>query len=847
MDAIDPSITDLGIFDVPASPCQTKDGHDRDEMPNVFRLNEYVTEHSQPHEENSTAAAALNMIQYGFENEIASQNIHPHQHSPLHPQYHHDHIASALTSLEQPPFAPSLATAPLSAATAALTVAGVVGRGDRSGIQQPRPTSGRNIVTVVPYNPNEKPKRLGRPRKHQVMTHNPPQSRSAQNVNELMVSKFRFDQLPVEGPGSRGGKGGGARRPAAARGRIRGTKFNGGLGPVSDLPAVLTSRRAKRTAPKDEDEEAPPAHTDDLPLETILTAPLDAADIQRHTHEAKLAALAQAQARTRAPNPSMFTKKPSRTTVSHYRNKLSRLLPAPLVGINYTLYDDNVILAEENADAAKEKLALGHAVRIAPHAADIMTIITFLNRYKAIVFGKEEYYIGPQDFEHGLSLPRYTSRHQEDDFVVYRQQDDATPYNPDYVSPLMTLLFCRLLALVLNKKKPVSTRSQRSAIGELKSMVASLGLAHEWLDTLAVLAPALEAGDEDVDAATPVDPKHPDAPMLQNLMYYQPAILYNPFKDAEFVQSGLMGLTPTDRLKMLRTLVQWSLITAEPIKTHIYETANYQDVGGERSTYYGARSVLKGFKNAETVSRETQIKINKKLSSKKEADGPELKDDTELKYVDPVSDPLAHPLRWRLNEMLVGDIGFNVGRFYLCRMADAAGGGLASIKRMQTVCGNARELRDIPSPFKLYVEDVHQMLIEDLAQFGMEFDAEGKEVELEQVTPTCNWYEVASNAAEFLEFIAHLSNKLEHLPSMLVKQVTSLRDYLAFVEPLVARQESASAVPETLERSSRKRTVNYDLQTAASLEDEDDDEYMDEGLDEVEEPAGAEDDEDYLE
>ena len=61
-------------------------------------------------------------------------------------------------------------------------------------------------VKLVSYDPDSKPPRLGRPRRNITNTLAPPESSSSKNYNEAVMSKFRLDSQPIEGPGSRGEK-----------------------------------------------------------------------------------------------------------------------------------------------------------------------------------------------------------------------------------------------------------------------------------------------------------------------------------------------------------------------------------------------------------------------------------------------------------------------------------------------------------------------------------------------------------------------------------------------------------------------------------------------------------------
>ena len=113
----------------------------------------------------------------------------------------------------------------------------------------------------------------------------------------------------------------------------------------------------------------------------------------------------------------------------------------------------------------------------APYANDIVFIISFLSKFKAIIPTDN---IGPQNFEYGLSLPLLedTSDYETANYVKQHQEKENDDYDLTFVSPEMQALFKKLLGLVLNRKKPVT--SHMKAIQELKSQSVNFGLPKEW-------------------------------------------------------------------------------------------------------------------------------------------------------------------------------------------------------------------------------------------------------------------------------------------------------------------------------------------------------------------------------
>ncbi len=86
-------------------------------------------------------------------------------------------------------------------------------------------------------------------------------------------------------------------------------------------------------------------------------------------------------------------------------------------------------------------------------------------------------------------------RHQEE------RNDD---YDLTFVSPEMQALFKKLLGLVLNRKKPVT--SHMKAIQELKPQSVNFGLPKEWK----ILKPSDKNNQDNIDQGPPVDPSNPE-------------------------------------------------------------------------------------------------------------------------------------------------------------------------------------------------------------------------------------------------------------------------------------------------------------------------------------------------
>ena len=687
-----------------------------------------------------------------------------------------------------------------------------------------------NNVKLVSYDPDAKTPRLGRPRKNLTNTLAPPESSSSQNYKEAIMSKFRFDSQPVEGPGSRGGKGG----RKSPRGRITSSsirkktqatlnfKSNNGegvsLGLIDKNGNGVASESGSKTpktntgSPNTSTTSTPPKSPKLIlklgvkkpdptiaptPIKPVKIAPAPSATIKRVRNPTTGTTANTTNKRSKP------VKQFTRTTVLNGKNKTTRQLPGPLVGLDYDLYDDSLV--DQYYDSKHQKIGLGYPVSKAPYASDIVFIISFLIKFKDVI---PIDFIGPGTIEYGLSLPKLDDTFDESPskFNPRKPRNDAEDYDPLFISPEMKSLFLKLLGLVLNRKKQVTSHTK--AIQELKTQSIALGLPLEWK----TLKPAEVQSMDDI-AEVPVDPTHPDILVDKIHKGHTWLITFNPFYTTEFEMKGLAGLeNPIDRLVMLRTLVHWALSNSEIIKKEITANIQQQDIPGDKETYYAARSVLLGFKNAQDTKTTAEAKLAKRKSEE------------EVRYVDPTSDPRAHTLNIRLNEQIAGDIGFGIGRFYLCRMADEFNGGLSSIKKMNTVWSGSAGLNGpLASNFKLYIQDVHQMLVESLSVVGVEFDENGNEVKptYKATDEQEHWYEVASNAIELQEFVDFLSGKLGitegskaliPMASVIYKPVLQLHDYLSALLPLLVKQEE---LIET-RRSTRKRPIDYSDRRAAA-------------------------------
>ncbi|CAN3367059.1 hypothetical protein DICA4_F03818 [Diutina catenulata] len=625
-------------------------------------------------------------------------------------------------------------------------------------------------VRVVPYVPGAKSKRLGRPRNAGAELDAQANIIADNNIKESTVSKFRLNGAPVAGPGSRGGKGDKVpqgkvtekRRPsdeAPDKARQKQATLNlgsGGLKLVDDEGSSVILDHPRKRTKTDRDK---------------------GYDVFAHTQ--KNGAKPPAK-KKKEPEPvagsSSFGSVSRTGLVPRVENKLCRQLPGPVVPLHYDLYDDAVIKLATAKDAGPfTALAAGYPVTPAPYAGDIVYILEFLNKFKSVVNIDN---LSPQSFEIGLSLA------------------GAAEFGDGFVSKDMIQLFMRLLALVLNRKRDVTSVS--SAILELKPLTAQFGFPEEWQTTTKITPPT------DPDAAEPVDPAHPTIHIESPPSFFVREITYNPFYTSEFEEQGLQALEPADRLVMLRTLVQWAMGHSESIKAALNDYANFE-MSGDKDTLYAARVVHSGVAGAIAASTDAQVKLGRRKPEEAE------------KFVDPCSNPLDYGLRLRTVEQYAGDGGAAIGRFYLCRMPDETNGGLASVETMEHVWEDPKDtvVKGRTGSFKLYVQDVHAMLESAYTSEGVEFNETGSEVTPEPVEPAKPgswWFEVACNGTQLKKFVAHLAEVLAALEekgpaaksasqlltaasssasavSSYTSSILHLHQYLSNTLPVVLRQE----------------------------------------------------------
>lgn len=754
----------------------------------------------------------------------------------------------------------------------------------------------RGALYQIAYNPNEKAKRLGRPRKHLGANNTASSVEIAlKNLETSKLLKFRLDNMPLEGPGSRGGDPDDRKRlgklteSTATKKRKQsvlnfatlnnstsvGIQANDSEKPADALTDSNVPEKHELTVNETPKVESPPPVDSDVEVlsepiksealhlditsvvsdskdekdESTKDADLSKTDDLSKPVETNTKTQSNGKSKVKSePAPKTkrvtlkFRNKITRTSIVREKNRITRTYPGPLVALHYDLYDDNLFEVKENSTVASEPVGLGFNVKRNPYLSDVIFIMAFLAKFPEILYVG---HIGPQDIEEGLGLA-----------------NTGEGGGLTGVSRTMDDLFCKLLTLVLNRKKVITPGNYKSGVQDLRSNYISFGLPEEWRDdSLTRVVTSLPT-----DEADRVDPSKPPVSEEDNYEYLAPLEKLNPMHERSFEEEGLAGISnPVDRLIMIRCLVLWSLSASNVLKTHLAQVVNKQEIAGEKDTIYASRPILKGFSQTTELKKDLESKLAKKGKTNASPQGTPDPDSTQ-RYIDPTSDPVVHPMALRLNEFIVGDCGFRIGRFHLVRMAEPSGGGISSVDRMKAVAKDPTGIKlSIPSRFKLYVEDVHSVLLDSLRVFGVEFDKDGNEVQMPpKYDNSKHWYEVAANASELIAFNKHLAQKLglaSNVPddfsrisqnSVAYKPILYMHQYLSLIAPLMESFENMEQTAGAAGSRSARKKVDYNVSKSSSymnafeegydehMHDDDDDSY-DEG-----EPAD-DDDEEYLE
>jgi len=687
-----------------------------------------------------------------------------------------------------------------------------------------------SMVVVNPAS-TEGTRRLGRPRKNMPKRTHSPQNSSSQNLDKSLLSRFRFDSLPVVGPGSRGGR---KKKNNIVSKPGRQARFGKNLTLVvnkdeddnakDDIEEIVIDgdesmeklssqeKSKKDTGKEDDKQKLGDKKDDDLIVVDEVDKQLPAKTQPKIILEDYHTLKAKGRSTAKDYRSDAFTKlglvpqtnNNKKQQQQHLQQKKRREIPGPVTGAYYDIYDPYTAerVTSQN-DEDMNLIALGFEVRPAPYAKDIMTILEFTNKFKSVF--SDFTMLGPQDFEEGLKLrpstkyPLENVKQKTAEKLYDGEQTDET------ASTLMNGLFYLLLTLVLNRKRPIDKNSFKRGLEDLKMQVLTLGLPLEWRDDSDLFSEPPNSQQQELPTEAdkePVDPENTEIfdMINQNFGTTKP-LDHTPLDNEDFESKGLNSLEPKDRLILLRSLTQWSLTSSEIIKQELSSQLAKQESSGEKETYYISKYVKDGPKAIETALQEKARLAKKKQQQaqqkivEKNSPTPEIKE-SDIN-TDPASNPLDHHMSFRLLDFYAGDGGIN-GRFYLCRSSNSKTGGFATFQEITSILEDNKSIHDLltyeqPSRFKLYVQDVTTMLT-DLYKTEASFDESTGEV----LDP---WYEIASDTTQLGQFLEHLSTKLSNNRS---KQLTNLYNYLSSLLPILTKFETIQKDYRTT-RSSRKR------------------------------------------
>ncbi|ODV72706.1 uncharacterized protein CYBJADRAFT_168251 [Cyberlindnera jadinii NRRL Y-1542] len=686
-------------------------------------------------------------------------------------------------------------------------------------------TDSNMSIVVVDPSAQEGGSRLGRPRKHQVNASPSSEQSSSKNYEESMVSRFRVDSKPITGPGSRGGRKikpkpsvekNGYKQPVFAK---QGGKLILAKRPEShqQLPPIVPKvKLAIKDVKSSNKDKADGIETSPIVLEdvdslkakgrsTASDKKLLQSQIVPRKQLLPIAAKPESHKDSKALSEKILLlktipkAKEKSSSKLKSRTKKKRDIPGPITGVSYDIYDPEMLKDDEGL-SHEQFIALGYEVKPSDYAKDIITILSFINKFKKFFKFAN---LGPQDIEEGLNLPPSLPYSLSN--VNQKTVESPTSNSKDEISYSMNQLFFKLLYLVLNKKKAVNASNVSKILAELKENCLMFGLPSEWRDDEGVFTEVMvDDSLKDDENEEPLDPEHPEA--LDTMQYHfglTKPLEFTPLDEENFETDGLMALQPLDRLILLRSLVQWCTSYSDSIRSEISKQLARQDSSGDKETYYIPRYIKQGEKGIEDANANLKLHPRKKI--KKTNDDENTLDP----YTDASANPLDHHMSFRIMDFYAGDGGLS-GRYFLCRSCDPETGGLASLDDMKKVINSQASVTDMlglpqPSRFKLYVQDVTSMI-----------KSVTNEVNVRDQTQTVDpWYEVASNVSELRQFINFLESKLATADSKLVetKRLKDMVYYLTNIVPVLEKFETIYNEYKGIAggRQSRKRGQVTDL------------------------------------
>lgn len=416
-----------------------------------------------------------------------------------------------------------------------------------------------SIVVVDPTS-TEGSRRLGRPRKNRIVTPKSNQSTSSQNFNESVLSRFRFDSLPVVGPGSRGGrrkKNNIVTKPGRQFRFEKNTKnlklvFENGNGDkefvVIEKPEHSESER-EETPSKSETPSTETTFINLTPQQVI--------------------------------KPPVKTISKRKLNYINKKNSQSSIVPIATEVISE-------LAPDYSSDSSK--LALGFPIKPAPHAKDLFVILEFLSKFKAIF--KEFQGLTAENLEHGLKLAPTSNPYSKCKNANQTTGKTQSSYKDSKPSEIVEKLFQRLLTLVLNRKRPIERNGVSRALEELKVQVLGFGLPCEWRDDTNLFK---KTKFDNLQEFKPVDPSMKE--FLEYDVYtfgHSLPIENTPFDDINFLNNGLIDLDPEDRLILFKSLIYWSLSHSDVVKNELNVILNNQELTTEKETFYVSKYLKQG-------------------------------------------------------------------------------------------------------------------------------------------------------------------------------------------------------------------------------------------------------------
>ncbi|KAH3675670.1 hypothetical protein WICMUC_002587 [Wickerhamomyces mucosus] len=587
-----------------------------------------------------------------------------------------------------------------------------------------------STVSLVMVNPASKEgtNRLGRPRRSLNSGSPAPkptdhgEGESLKNLDNSLVSTFRVDSLPVAGPGSRGG------RKKKERGRIlNSNKIDGFLKKkldevinISDEEEIEDNHDLSKIA-------KPSELLSDKPSKNLTEKNKGQTNkklVQQVLNFGNFKSSFPSQNNDSTINKEK-AKPLAKLSLSSFKisKKPKKEIQGPLTQLqNDGNYVDLSLLKDEDL----KKISFGYPIKPVSYAGDLIFIMGFYHKFRQFFTGLGNIDITEFESELGLNKIKVQENNNENfkEPAKGNNEEEVFEKLPEFINSF----FIQLLTLVLNRDKLNTRKSLSAALIELLTRIKEFGIPQSWRST--------ESQPEkfQIDDSDLVDSTTEDSEFFE-YTYKETSIDQQtfPLSTDDFINNGLIALTPENRLILLKSLCQWSLTNSTKIKTHVSNLLNLQE-NTEKETSYIPKYI-----------KYDEIEM-KRLTNKPK--------NVEKQVIDIFSNPEQDPLSLRLVDFLIGNCGPSNGNYYLVN------------------------LRSFPITFQNFT-DIENEIDRDSI---LEECSNGLKLYVHDFINN-EWYEISSSIESLKEFLKYLQKKVKGLKfKNLLRLSQNLEHYIHILE-----------------------------------------------------------------